>query len=103
MNSPLKIAVTGASGRMGQMLIKTIATGENMVLSGALEHAGHNWLGQDIGLVSGGPEAGVIVSDQICDVFERVDAVIDFTIPAATVSFVASSTRIMDPVTLLTV
>ena len=67
MNSPLKIAVTGASGRMGQMLIKTIATGENMVLSGALEHAGHNWLGQDIGLVSGGPEAGVIVSDQIRD------------------------------------
>ena len=87
MNSPLKIAVTGASGRMGQMLIKTIATGENMVLSGALEHAGQNWLGQDIGLVSGGQEAGVIVSDQIRDVFERVDAVIDFTIPAATVEF----------------
>ena len=54
-------------------------------------------LAGDIGLVSGGPEAGVIVSDQICDVFERVDAVIDFTIPAATVEFAKAAAETGTP------
>ena len=42
------IVVTGASGRMGQMLIRTVAESPAARLVGALERPGHEWLGQDV-------------------------------------------------------
>ena len=52
-------------------------------------------LAKDIGLVSGGPKAIIVLSDQIRDVFE-VDAVIDFTI-AATVEFAKAAAETGTP------
>lgn len=82
-----KIAVTGASGRMGQMLINTITTGNSAKLVGALERAGHDWVGQDVGVAMGGAALDVIVSEDAAAVFADADIVIDFTSPAATVAF----------------
>ena len=38
--NPLSIAVTGVSGRMGQMLVSAIAEREDAVLAGATERSG---------------------------------------------------------------
>ena len=43
------IVVTGASGRMGQMLVKMIAASDKARLVGCVERAGHAWLGRDMG------------------------------------------------------
>ena len=43
------LAVTGASGRMGQMLSNTIVASDRAKLMGALEVPGHPWIGQDLG------------------------------------------------------
>lgn len=81
------IVVTGASGRMGQMLIQTIANSDKAHLVGALERPGHAWIGQDVGLAMGGKALGVTVTDQPVDAFAKAQAVIDFTAPQATLDF----------------
>lgn len=81
------IVVTGASGRMGRMLVGLIAASDRAYLVGALECKGHPWIGQDIGTAMGGAALGVIVSDQPLDAFAQAQAIIDFTTPEATLEF----------------
>ena len=81
------IVVTGASGRMGQMLIQTVAASDRARLVGVIERPGHDWIGQDVGVAMGGAEMGVVVSDDPLPVIAHAHAVIDFTAPAATVEF----------------
>lgn len=83
------IVVTGASGRMGQMLIRLIAASDKARLVGCVEREGHGWIGRDIGACMGGAEIGVTVTDDPIEVFAKAQAVIDFTAPAATVEFAA--------------
>ncbi|MGB5870507.1 MAG: 4-hydroxy-tetrahydrodipicolinate reductase [Albidovulum sp.] len=83
------IVITGASGRMGQMLAKTIMASDKARLVGAVERAGHAWVGQDLGAAMGGAGLGVIVTDDALEAFAHAQAVIDFTAPAATVGFAA--------------
>jgi len=83
------IVVTGASGRMGQMLIKTIVQSGKARLAGAVERSGHDWVGHDVGTCMGGAALGVIVTDEPLEAFAHAQAVIDFTAPAATVEFAA--------------
>ncbi|MDX1822845.1 MAG: 4-hydroxy-tetrahydrodipicolinate reductase [Paracoccaceae bacterium] len=83
------IVVTGASGRMGRMLVQTITASDQARLVGAVERAGHDWIGQDLGHAMGGAALGVTVTDDPLEAFAKAQAVIDFTSPAATVEFAA--------------
>ncbi|GAA6188791.1 4-hydroxy-tetrahydrodipicolinate reductase [Litorivita sp. NS0012-18] len=83
------IVVTGASGRMGQMLINTITASGKARLVGAVVRKGHAWVGQDVGTAMGGAAMGVTVTDDALEAFAKAQAVIDFTTPAATVEFAA--------------
>ena len=81
------IAVTGASGRMGQMLIRTVAESDRARLVGAVVRAGHPWVGQDVGVAMGGAPLGVTVTDDALEAFAPAQAVLDFTAPEATLGF----------------
>ncbi len=83
------IVVTGASGRMGQMLVRLVSQSERANLVGVVERAGHAWVGQDIGTAMGGRALGVTVTDQPLDAFAKAQAIIDFTTPEATLEFAA--------------
>lgn len=83
------IVVTGAAGRMGQALVKAVLASDSCRLVGALVRPGHDWVGQDIGTAMGGQPAGLTVTDDALEVFAKAQAVIDFTMPAATVAFSA--------------
>ena len=74
----MKIAIAGAAGRMGQMLVREIARTEGSSLAGALEYAGSNALGTETGGVK-------IVADPAAAI-AAADVLIDFTVPAATVA-----------------
>ena len=89
------IVVTGASGRMGQMLIRAVQENEHADLVGAIEQSGNDWVGQDIGVAMGGRETGLIVSDDPLETFANAQAILDFTVPAASVEFagIAAQTR----------
>jgi len=80
------IAIMGASGRMGQTLIKMVLASDKARLAGVTERPGHEWIGRDLGEVMGGKKSGVIVSDDPLPVFATSQAAIDFTSPAATVA-----------------
>lgn len=83
------IVVTGASGRMGQMLVRLIEASDRARLVGAVERSGNAWIGRDLGQAMGGAKNGIIVTDDPLEAFAKAQAVIDFTAPAATVEFAA--------------
>ncbi len=83
------IVVTGVSGRMGRMLVETVRASDQVRLVGAVERAGHDWIGQDLGTALGQAAMGVVVTDDPLEAFAKAQAVIDFTSPAATVGFAA--------------
>lgn len=83
------IVITGASGRMGQMLIRTVLASGKARLVGCVERPGNPWVGRDVGVAMGGAALGVTVTDDPLEAFARAQAVIDFTAPAATVDFAA--------------
>ena len=77
------IAVAGASGRMGRLIVETVANSEKASLRGATEKPGHEWIGNDLGICMGGAENGIVVQDDPLEVFGGIRAFIDFTAPAA--------------------
>ena len=79
-----KIGIVGAGGRMGQMLVRVVAETDGCALAGASEVAGSAHLGADPGVLAGVGESGVTITDDTAGLFASVDAVIDFTVPAAT-------------------
>jgi 4-hydroxy-tetrahydrodipicolinate reductase len=83
------LVVTGASGRMGQTLIRLVQGSDRLRLVGCVERAGHPWIGRDVGEAMGGAATGVTVTDDALEAFARAQAVVDFTGPAATVEFAA--------------
>jgi 4-hydroxy-tetrahydrodipicolinate reductase len=87
--SKLKIAVTGAAGRMGRELIRAVHANEGCTLVGAVEREGSLALGQDAGLLAGLGKLGVIITDDPLELFTKIDAVLDFTIAAASIEFAA--------------
>ncbi|WP_415919265.1 4-hydroxy-tetrahydrodipicolinate reductase [Tateyamaria sp. SN6-1] len=95
MADGIGIVVAGASGRMGQMLIETIAASDAAHLAGVLERPGHAWIGQDLGTVTGGQPTGVMVYDDPLEPMANAQALIDFTAPEATIalSHVAAQAR----------
>ncbi len=87
------ITVTGASGRMGQMLIGEVQANPATHLAGAVEREGHDWIGQDLGTAMGGAALGITVTDDAGAAIAAADAVIDFTAPTATIAFAALAAR----------
>ncbi len=83
------IVVTGASGAMGQMLVRLITSSAKARLVACVEREGHSWIGQDIGAAMGGGDVGVLVTDDPLEAFAKAQAVVDFTAPLASVGFAA--------------
>jgi 4-hydroxy-tetrahydrodipicolinate reductase len=81
------IVVTGASGRMGRMLIRTVTESGTARLAGATERPGHDWIGRDVGEAMGGRVLGVTVADDPLEAFATAHAVLDFTAPEASLGF----------------
>jgi 4-hydroxy-tetrahydrodipicolinate reductase len=84
--STIRIAVAGASGRMGRTLIRGVAESPDMQLAFALERPGHSMLGTDAGALAGLPANGVSLTDDSLAALAASDAVLDFTTPPASVS-----------------
>lgn len=85
----LRVAVAGASGRMGQMLIEAVAASGDLVLSGALDVAGSAAAGTDA-LAFLGRASGVRITADVRAGLAQADVLIDFTRPEGTLAHVAS-------------
>jgi 4-hydroxy-tetrahydrodipicolinate reductase len=84
----LKIAVAGASGRMGRMLVEAIGAAPDTVLAGALGLPGTPEIGQDAGAFGGQP-TGVTIESDLDRGLANADFLIDFTRPEGTLKHLA--------------
>ena len=94
----MRLIVSGAAGRMGRMIIRTLHELDGFKLMGALEREDSPWLGQDPGPLAGCPASGLkIVADPL-PLMLGADAIIDFSSPAASVALagLAAQARIVD-------
>lgn len=76
----IKLAVTGACGRMGQRIIALGKESGRFEVVAALEHSAHEKLGEDIGQVAGIGPIGVKVAHELAT---PPEVMIDFSIPAS--------------------
>ncbi len=95
--SDMRIAVMGAGGRMGRELVRAIHALHGCAVAGGVEQPGSPFLGQDVGALAGIGDVGALVLDDPLEVCAKVDAILDFTSPKATVEFagLAANARIV--------
>ena len=84
----ISIAIAGASGRMGQMLIDAVHAADDCVLSGALDIAASPAIGQDAGAFAG-QTTGVLITADIAQGLNNSRVLIDFTRPEGTMAHLA--------------
>ncbi len=88
-----RVAVAGAAGRMGRMLVQVVAADPATRLVGALERSGSAALGQDAGPLAGAGELDVRITDELDIALADADAILDFTTPEATLAFAEASAK----------
>ncbi len=89
-NNVVRIAILGASGRMGRTLLQLIADNDALQLMGAATEPGDASVGRDAGTLIGFESFGVNVTDDPSAAVAEADVAIDFTLPAATPGNVAA-------------
>ncbi len=90
MGQDVKIAITGAGGRMGRTLIRLVAETEGLALSGGIEAEGSPHIGTDLGTLAGlAAPLGIKATADALTVIKDADALIDFSVPAASLEFAA--------------
>lgn len=87
----MRIAVTGATGRMGRTLIQRLADARDAQLSAAMEHAQSEALGRDAGDCAGVGSLGVPITADLAAGCAGSDCVIDFTVPAGTIALLEAA------------
>jgi 4-hydroxy-tetrahydrodipicolinate reductase len=89
----MKHAIAGAAGRIGRTLARIIHETPGAELVGGLEPAGSPHVGADIGTLAGIGEISVKVESDPLQLFTRIDGIIDFTIPAASIALAELSAQ----------
>ena len=84
----LRVAVAGASGRMGRMLIEALRASDDMVLAGALDVAASPAIGSDATPFLG-HASGVAITADLRTGLKDADVLIDFTRPEGTLAHLA--------------
>ena len=80
----MRIAIAGADGRMGRMLIETLLQSEDLTLTVALDRPDAPTIGHDAGAFLG-VETGVRITDNLAALADA-DCLIDFTRPEGTLA-----------------
>jgi 4-hydroxy-tetrahydrodipicolinate reductase len=89
---PLNLAIAGAGGRMGRMLLEAAASQPGMAISAALEHPASPLLGRDAGELSGSAK-GIYVTADLAAGLANAHVLIDFTRPEGTLQHLAACRR----------
>ena len=84
----IRIAVVGASGRMGLCLIKAAELSNRTSLTVAVSRPGSNAVNKDAGDLAGIGTLGVKISDDLNAVLDQFDVLIDFTRPDTSMSII---------------
>ena len=84
---PIRVAIAGAGGRMGQALVEAVLGDPELALAAALDVATSALAGRDAGLRFG-RTTGVVVGADVDAAVRAADVLIDFTRPEGTMAHV---------------
>ena len=86
---PLRVAIAGASGRMGRMLVEALLEADDCVLAGALDIAASAAIGSDAAAFLG-RSSGVAITADLRQGLANAQLLIDFTRPEGTLAHLAA-------------
>lgn len=89
----MKIAIAGAAGRMGRVLTRIVHETEGLEVAGGIEPKGSSSVGADMGELAGLGPLGVKITDEPLPLFTRIEGLIDFTVPQATLALAELSAQ----------
>ncbi|WP_428354519.1 4-hydroxy-tetrahydrodipicolinate reductase [Methyloprofundus sp.] len=84
----IRVAVVGASGRMGLCLIKAAALAEKTTLSAAIARAGSASCGKDAGDLAGIGTNNIRIIEDLANALDEFDVLIDFTRPEPSMQYI---------------
>jgi 4-hydroxy-tetrahydrodipicolinate reductase len=84
----MRVAITGASGRMGLTLIKAVFQAPSLSLTAAIDRADSPIIGKDAGELIGAEATGIKITDNLATISGQFDVLIDFTRPDASMNYV---------------
>ena len=87
VDSNLRVVIAGAGGRMGRTLIHAVAATKGLTLAGAVDAPSSAVIGRDAGELAGLGNNGISVVADAAPLLRSADALIEFSIPAATMGF----------------
>ena len=96
---PLRLAIHGAAGRMGQRLVALASADSELSIVAAIDAPTNSRLGEDAGLIAGIKAIGVPLS---ADFEAAADITVDFSLPAAAEQVVAICRRRKVPLVVAT-
>lgn len=86
----MRVAVLGATGRMGTAVVRLIAASADCTLTGAATEPGHPQIGEDAGIAAGVRRLEVAIVDEPAAALAQCDVAIDFSAAAATGTHLAA-------------
>ncbi|MDX8393309.1 MAG: 4-hydroxy-tetrahydrodipicolinate reductase [Mariprofundales bacterium] len=90
----MRVAIVGASGRMGRMLVRAVHENDNAKLVVATERPNSSLLETDAGELAGIGALGVCLSSGLQEKYAmQIDAIIDFTAPQASLRHAAFAAK----------
>jgi len=84
----IRVAVVGASGRMGLCLIKATELAKNVQLNVAISRVGSASIGRDVGEIAGIGKLDIKVLDNLSTALDQFDVLIDFTRPEPSMHYI---------------
>jgi 4-hydroxy-tetrahydrodipicolinate reductase len=85
-SAPLRVVLVGASGRMGQQIVRTLPAFPNLRLTGAVASRRSTALGRDVGALAGVGELDVALRGELPELLAEADLALDFSQAAAAAS-----------------
>ncbi len=82
----MNITITGAGGRMGKMLLRSVINHPEATLFGATLRPDNALIGKDVSAIISGDKIGITLSGEPLKIIPDSDVVIDFTLPDAAIN-----------------
>ncbi|MEM3452876.1 MAG: 4-hydroxy-tetrahydrodipicolinate reductase [Candidatus Hadarchaeum sp.] len=93
----IRVAVCGAAGRMGRLIVRQVASQKDMKLVAAVDVPEHPMMGKDAGLIAGAQKLGVnlVESTKLSEVLKKAKphVLVDFTVAEASVQNIKAASR----------
>ena len=100
MSAPWRIAVAGCAGRMGRVLLQLIDRDEELALAGGVEHEGSPHQGKPLSGLASGLDSTLKVEAAVAPLIGKIDVLIDFTTPFATIEHIGDLVEKSIPVVI---